>query len=76
MGPKKRSPGLQNVKSNSLSVIMPTQLTIELLQAEASNFAKIESKHAEPSLFGVTDGKAVGTYLEHKFQASLQSRYT
>ncbi len=56
--------------------IMPTQLTIELLQGEASNFAKIESKHAEPSLFGVTDGKAVGTYLEHKFQASLQSRYT
>ena len=54
---------------------MPKQLTIQLLQNEASSFAKAESRHAEPSLFGVTDGKAVGTYLEHKFQSSLQSRY-
>ena len=54
---------------------MPKALTVELLQKEASRFAKAESKHAEPSLFGVTDGKAVGTYLEHKFQAMLQSRY-
>jgi hypothetical protein len=54
---------------------MPKKLTIELLQKEASSFAKAESKHAEPSLFGVTDGKAVGTYLEHKFQSSLQGRY-
>src|SRR5260221_6090594 len=54
---------------------MPKPLTIELLQKEAAGFAKAESKHAEPSLFGVTDGKAVGTYLEHKFQVKLQSRY-
>ena len=27
-------------------------------------------------MYGVTDGKAVGTYLEHKFQRVLQSRYT
>ncbi len=54
---------------------MPKPLTVELLQKEASAFAKAESKHAEPSLFGVTDGKAVGTYLEHKFQTGLQSRY-
>jgi hypothetical protein len=50
-------------------------LTIVLLQKEATAFAKAESKHAEKSLFGVTDGKAVGTYLEHKFQTALQSRY-
>jgi len=54
---------------------MPKSLTILLLQEEAAAFARAESKHAEPSLFGVTDGKAVGTYLEHKFQASLQSRF-
>ena len=54
---------------------MPKLLTILLLQKEATAFAKAESKHAEPSLFGVTDGKAVGTYLEHKFQILLQSRY-
>lgn len=32
--------------------------------------------HHEPALFGVTDGKAVGTYLEHKFQAYLHDKYT
>lgn len=54
---------------------MPKPLTIESLQKEASSFAKAESKHSEPSLFGVTDGKAVGTYLEHKFQIALHRRY-
>ena len=51
-------------------------LTINLLCEEAGLFATIESQHAEPSLYGVTDGKAVGTYLEHKFQQYLQERYT
>jgi hypothetical protein len=54
---------------------MPTPLTVQLLQKEASSFAKAQSKHAEPSLFGVTDGKAIGTYLEHKFQTMLELRY-
>lgn len=50
-------------------------LTVPLLQKEAMRFAIAESVHAEPSLFGVTDGKAVGTYLEHKFQTELLLRY-
>lgn len=50
-------------------------LTVSILQQEAATFARAEARHAEPSLFGVTDGKAVGTYLEHKFQTALQSRY-
>lgn len=29
-----------------------------------------------PSLFGVTDGKAVGTFVEHEFKAYLASQYT
>ncbi|MHB0978147.1 MAG: type II restriction-modification system restriction endonuclease [Minisyncoccota bacterium] len=52
------------------------QLTIEALCSEARAFAQKESTFPEPSLFGVTDGKAVGTYLEHKFKAFLNSRYT
>ena len=55
---------------------MNKPLTISLLHKQAAAFAKQESEHNEPSLFGVTDGKAVGTYLEHKFQTHLQSRYT
>ncbi len=54
---------------------MPTSLTVEILQQEAAVFARAESKWPEPSLFSVTDGKAVGTYLEQKFQAFLQTRY-
>ena len=50
-------------------------LTIPILKTEATDFAGQESTHAEPSLYGVTDGKAVGTYLEHKFQAYLQTKY-
>lgn len=49
---------------------MPT-LTLPLLCAAAQTFSAAESLHAEPLLFGVTDGKAVGTYLEHKFRAYL-----
>lgn len=51
------------------------KLTVDLLCKEARNFSHLESEHAEPALFGVTDGKAVGTYLEHKFKAYLQERY-
>jgi hypothetical protein len=54
---------------------MPTPLTVQLLQKEASSFARAQSQHAEPSLFGVTDGKAIGTYHEHKFQTMLELRY-
>jgi len=50
-------------------------LTVADLQAEAAVFARQESAHAEPQLFGVTDGKAVGTYVEHKFQAYLLLKY-
>lgn len=55
---------------------MPLNLTIETLKREASLFARKESTHEEPALYGVTDGKAVGTYLEHKFQHYLVNKYT
>ncbi|MGH7269473.1 MAG: restriction endonuclease, partial [Polyangiaceae bacterium] len=50
-------------------------LTIEVLESEAAIFAREECSHAEPTLFGVTDGKAVGTYLEQKFRAYVIHRY-
>ncbi|WP_407276526.1 hypothetical protein [Halothiobacillus sp. DCM-1] len=51
-----------------------TQLTLQMLCREADQFSCEESTHPEPSLFGVTDGKAVGTYLEHKFRNYLASK--
>ena len=55
---------------------MKQKLTIKLLCREASVFAEVESSHIEPTIYGVTDGKAVGTYLEHKFQRYLHEKYT
>ncbi len=51
------------------------KLTIKSLCKEALIFSEIESRHTEPLLYGVTDGKAVGTYLEHKFRGYLNDRY-
>ena len=55
---------------------MKTALSVSTLQEEARRFANMESRHNEPSMFGVTDGKAVGTYLEQKFQNYLHSTYS
>lgn len=52
-----------------------TILTIEALCSEAAIFSANESIHPEPLLYGVTDGKAVGTYLEQKFRLYLKGRY-
>ncbi|MBN2561324.1 MAG: restriction endonuclease [Phycisphaerae bacterium] len=54
---------------------MKPQLTVAILRREAARFAKLESSHAETSIFGVTDGKAVGTYFEQKFRAHLRGKY-
>jgi hypothetical protein len=51
-------------------------LTIPLLCEEAALFAQIESTYPEPTLYGVNNGKAIGTYLEHKFRAHLEVKYT
>lgn len=51
------------------------ELDVQTLIAEAARFSDVESIYDEPSLFGVTDGKAVGTYLEHKFTRYLAGKY-
>ena len=52
-----------------------TILTIEALCNEAAIFSAAESRHPEPLLYGVTDGKAIGTYLEQKFRLYLKNKY-
>lgn len=54
---------------------MKQKLTIDILIREAKAFCEIESKFDNPDLFGITDGKAVGTFIEHKFQDYLSSKY-
>lgn len=54
---------------------MKPLLTLDFLLQEAVKFSEIESIYDEPTLFGVTDGKAVGTYLEQKFRIYLAFLY-
>jgi hypothetical protein len=50
-------------------------LTIPNLISCAKSFCEQESKTPNSELFGVTDGKAVGTYIEHKFKDFLLTKY-
>lgn len=50
-------------------------LTIEIMYLEAAKFSEVESQHTEPLLYGVTDGKAIGTYIEQKFKMYLKNKY-
>ena len=47
---------------------MKPLLTIDHLIREAKIFCDFMSQENHPELVGVTDGKAVGTYVEHRFQ--------
>ncbi|RLD42434.1 MAG: restriction endonuclease [Bacteroidetes bacterium] len=51
------------------------KLTIEGLINSADSFCQQETKCENKELFGVTDGKAVGTYIEHKFKEFLNENY-
>ena len=51
------------------------KLTIEKLIEEAQIFCVEQSKIQHSELYGVTDGKAVGTLIEHKFQSHLNEKY-
>ena len=55
---------------------MKSKLTIKELCSEAKLFCITESKIKNSELFGITDGKAVGTYVEHKFQQQLMAKYS
>jgi hypothetical protein len=50
-------------------------LDIKRLKLEAAAFVRRTSGKNDAALFGVTDGKAVGTYVEHKFQDFLSGKY-
>ncbi len=51
------------------------ELTIKDLISSANKFCEQETKYENKELFGVTDGKAVGTYIEHKFKDFLNKSF-
>ncbi len=50
-------------------------LDLGTLIDEANNFCIQENNSDYPELLGVTDGKAVGTFVEHRFKEYLSRRY-
>ncbi|MCA0426758.1 MAG: restriction endonuclease [Bacteroidetes bacterium] len=54
---------------------MRKNLTIEDLVTEAQLFCNEQSIRQYKELFGVTDGKAVGTFIEQKFKMHLLERF-
>jgi len=54
---------------------MKKKLTIKNLIKETQEFCLAQSKFQHKELFGVTDGKAVGTLIEQKFQKHLNEKY-
>ncbi len=75
--PRLVSPDLSESPSMRYDAAMQKrQLTVEILQSEAAAFAEVESTYPEPTLYGVNNGKAIGTYLEQKFRAYLDVKYS
>lgn len=53
---------------------MKPELTQDSLIATAREFC--QQNHSYSDLFGVTDGKAVGTFVEHKFRDLLEAEFS
>lgn len=54
---------------------MKKKLSLDLLIETAKEFCENESSFKNKDLYGVTDGKAVGTFIEHKFQELVKEKY-
>jgi len=54
---------------------MRPKLTLDAIIQEARTFSEAESTHKETLIYGTTDGKAVGTYIEKKFRRYLLEKY-
>jgi hypothetical protein len=54
---------------------MKKKLNLKNLIKEAREFCDVQSKLQHKELFGVTDGKAVGTLIEQAFQNHLKEKF-
>lgn len=55
---------------------MKKRLELNDLIIEAKQFCEIEGKKNHIQIWGTTDGKAVGTYVEHAFKKYLEEKYS
>ena len=59
-----------------MGLFMLPDLTLPELKTSATNFSHELHSKSIPDLYGTTDGKAVGTYIEQLFRQYLGQRYT
>jgi len=52
------------------------KLNSDALKEEARTFLTAVEKRPIKDLYGISDGKAVGTYIEHAFHAHLEKKFT
>lgn len=52
------------------------KLTVDLLAEEAEQFCISMSRIRHGNIVGITDGKAIGTYVEHGFKEVLAQKYS
>jgi len=52
------------------------KLNLDALKEEARTFLTAVEKRPIKDLYGISDGKAVGTYIEHAFHAHLEKKFT
>ena len=66
---------LSNFLYNYLLCDMKKILTVKSLIEEAKQFCILNSGVYRTELFGITDGKSIGTFIEHLFQDYLTEQY-
>ena len=64
----------KQVKQTEDIYIYP-KLTVDLLKPQLEEFTKKINSQDHPTLFTITDGKSVGTYIEKKFINHLREKY-
>jgi hypothetical protein len=57
-------------------IVSKPVLTLDELKRSASLFGRLLSATPIPELYGVTDGKAVGTHVESAFHTYLTNEYS
>jgi hypothetical protein len=67
--------GVEGLYCLYMPVDLPS-LTLDTLKESAAEFSKLLSATPVPALFGVTDGKAVGTYVEAAFNTHIATVYS
>jgi hypothetical protein len=50
-------------------------MTIETLIEEARDFCTLQTGKMSKDLYGITDGKAIGTYIEKEFKRKLSEKF-